>query len=680
MTDQSQTGRGKGRRALLWTTAAILIVAGAGLAGYKYSLQNMITAQIEKQGGKAEMVSADFLGNIHLKNLSLPLKNGQIVNIASFEGRPEFLFLSGKAEASGISTEFHNFKITVPQLQIDNANFNRQMLQDLFGGSDLTPAQRIERFAAKKVHLSEVQVEQTILDNKQQTVYKNIILNDVKNGHIASMTLDKAELDMQMTIPQEDGSTTQEPLNILIGLTEGKDIDAAFMARFYTEKAAPEDNDIKQVQGAYSSKNIIIKLPEATATIDEIKSAGFSMRLPDFALLDMMQQMAQVENIDNMDDDERREFLRKLISIYEIFGKGDAEMFGIKITPDDETKASGMIASITMNFDKQSFDMSLKGMNIGNETDYFKMDEFAWSGFDYTATLAAGRKLLDVPDKEINQFPFTTMMPTIGTFQISGLDVDLPNIKADDTDNIEGEEADEAEAEAETASSIPARIKFKAKSASLAMLNPVNGIPTDIQINYHGLDIPVPQENDTLSRQLHDLGFERVILSSNTHLLWDEPSESLIIKDISYKGENLGSIAFSGVMGGMTRDFFSGDKAMMQIAALGLTAKEANLRIEDKGLINNAIKLAAQENGTTEEETRQIATVTIAMMAAELAKANPQIQDTVTALNKFLVNPNIFTLSIKSKNEKGIGAFEMLAASQNPMSLLDKVNISATAE
>ena len=711
MADQAQSTGRKGRKALLWTTVAIIVVAGGGLTGYKYSLQNAITSQIEKRGGKAESVSADFFGNIHLKNVSLPMRNGKIVNIASFDGRPEFLFLTGKVDATGISTEFNNFKINIPHLQIEDANLNRQMLADVFGGgSELTTAQRVERFAAKKVHLSEIQVEQSIVDTTQKTVYKNLTLNDMKSGSIASIKLDNAQVDMTVAVPQDDGSINKEPMTVLIGQTEGKDIDAAFMTRFYTEKANGDDNDIKQIQGAYSTKDITFKLPEATATIEEIKSTGFSMRLPEIPFLDMIQEMAAVEKIDDLSDDERRDLFRKLITIYEIFGKGDAEFLGIKIMPKDETKPSGTIASVAMTFNKQAFDMSMKGMNIGTKTDYFKLDEFSWNGFDYASSLEAAKKLIEVPSDEIDKFPFTTLMPTIGTFRIAGIDADLPNTELNDADTVDDAEMDGIEgtpdtlttpdddqddaaeitapeteagdttAEEDTTPAMPTRVKFKAKNMSLALLNPVNGIPTDVQISYDDLDIPVPQEADSVSLKLHELGLDRLVISSNTHILWDEPSESLIFKDISYKGDKLGSIALSGVMGGMSRDFFSGDKALMQIAAFGLKAKEINLRIEDKGMVDSAIKIAAQENGSTEEETRQLAALTIAMLAAEFAESSPQIQDAVKMLNKFIANPNIFTLSIKAKSERGIGAFEMLAITQNPMSLLDKVNISATAE
>ncbi|MGU3575175.1 hypothetical protein ACLBWZ_06575 [Brucellaceae bacterium C25G] len=700
MSDQSKSSGKKGRKALLLTTAAIIVVVGGGLTGYKYIAQKNISEQITKQGGSAESVTADLFGNIHLKNVTIPMKDGRNIKIETFDGRPQFLFLTGQAKATGISTENSLFKINIPQIEIDDANFNKQVLTELFSGSsELSPAQRVERFSAKRIHVSEIQLEQTVLDTQQKTVYKNLTLNDIKDGKIASIQLDNAQVDMNVAVPKKDGSVEKEPLSVLMGMTEGKDIDAAFMVRFYTEKADPDNKEPQQVQGAYSTKDITIKLPQASVTVDEIKSASISMRLPDYPFWDLMKEIGAVEDIDAMGDEERRDLFRKLITIYEIFGKGDAEIVGIKITPEDKTKASGTISNVSMTFNNQTFDMSLKGMNIGTGTDYVKIDDFSWKGFDYAASLEGVKKLLDVPTDEINSFPFTTLMPTFGTFSFSGIDVDLPNTDKDDVDFDEtedtedtiivpgqGEDQDDAdvlteESEEETIDqSAPARVKFKVKGATIALLNPVNGIPTDIQINYDSVDFPIPAEDDEMSAKLRELGLDRVVLTSNTHLVWDEPSETLIVKDISYQEDKLGSVSLSGVINNMSREFFSGDKTMMQVAALGLRPKEINLRVVDKGLVNSVIKFIALEDEITEEETRQMAVMTIGLLAAQFADRNPQVTEVVAALNKFIANPNIFTLSVKSKNEKGIGAFEMLAATQNPLSLLDKVDISATAE
>ncbi len=82
----------------------------------------------------------------------------------------------------------------------------------------------------------------------------------------------------------------------------------------------------------------------------------------------------------------------------------------------------------------------------------------------------------------------------------------------------------------------------------------------------------------------------------------------------------------------------------------------------------------------SEDEVRSTMSLMAAASLQELAADQPQLQDVATAFSTFLAKPNIFELSVKAKAEKGIGALEMVAASQDPLTLLDKVDIEAKAE
>jgi len=136
----------------------------------------------------------------------------------------------------------------------------------------------------------------------------------------------------------------------------------------------------------------------------------------------------------------------------------------------------------------------------------------------------------------------------------------------------------------------------------------------------------------------------------------------------------------SGLLGGFTKEFFSGDKVLAQVALLGLKAREVKLKIEEQGLIEKGLKFYADENNMTVEDARSALTMIANAVLQELAADQPQLQDAITAFSTFLAKPNIFEVTVKSKSDKGIGALEMVAASQNPLALLDKVNIEAKAE
>lgn len=133
-------------------------------------------------------------------------------------------------------------------------------------------------------------------------------------------------------------------------------------------------------------------------------------------------------------------------------------------------------------------------------------------------------------------------------------------------------------------------------------------------------------------------------------------------------------------MGGVSGDFFSGDEAKMRVALFGLTAREAELEIEDKGLAAKGLKAYAEQNGMTEDQARGMLTMTSSVVLQQFADEEPRLQDVVDAVSKFIAKPGTFTLTVKSKSPSGLGALELAVASQNPLLLLDRVDIEAVAE
>lgn len=119
---------------------------------------------------------------------------------------------------------------------------------------------------------------------------------------------------------------------------------------------------------------------------------------------------------------------------------------------------------------------------------------------------------------------------------------------------------------------------------------------------------------------------------------------------------------------------------MTQVALLGLTAREMNLKIEDKGGIAKGIKFYADQNGMTEDQVRGMVTMIAAAMLQQFAADQPKLQGPVDALSRFIAKPGTFALTVRSKAENGIGAFDLIAASENPVLLLDKVDLEATAQ
>ncbi len=391
--EQAKNGTRKGGRKALWAAVAVIAIAAAGLTGYKITLEKTITSQLEKRGGKASSVEADFLGRIHLRDVTLPLKDGSNVRIASVDGRPKFLFLTGMLNASGIDTEIGNYKISIPSVAIEDANFDTAMLKDTFGNSGLTLPERVGRFSAKRLTAQEIKVIQTVANNEQNIVYKDVALEDINLGKVARYTAGGTAFDFTIQVPGEDGEKVSDKMTGTMGAAEGKDIDGVFLARLYTEKAGPDDKEAKPVYGPFSAKNIVMKTKDANFSYDEIRSSGFTARMPAVPFTETLNKLQSLENADELSPEETRELILQLSSLFDMIGKGDVEMLGMKIEPTDASKGKGGIERVAVSFDNQKMDATIKGLAFSEGQDYMKMEEASLKGFSWATSVEALKSL-----------------------------------------------------------------------------------------------------------------------------------------------------------------------------------------------------------------------------------------------------------------------------------------------
>ncbi|WP_457580972.1 hypothetical protein [Ensifer canadensis] len=585
--------------------------------------------------------------------------------------------------------------------------------------ANATPLRRIERFAAKRVLAPEVTVSQVFAGSEQKTVYKNVALEDIASGRVARYSTSGANFGLALEIPDGEGALKREEMSGSMGAVIGKDFDAAYLVRMYGEKAGPGDKEPKLLYGPISVKNIVLSHGKSSFSYDEVRSSGLSVRMPTEPLPEILEKL-QSPDLDTLPPAERQAFFKRVLSLADIIGKVDIEMLGLKtqISEEDDGGESKTIklAIDTMAFqlEGRTFDGALHGVSIGEGADYAKFSEASIRGFSWDPSMEALTKLAELNDEQLEDFPLTTLMPEFGTIRLKGLAVDMPGETASVPDSEAGGEElgaigtdtdppasaevlpdadqsngadnqdaplNEAPADEATMPSVPERIRFTLDSYEVALTKPRNGIPTDVRIAYQDLSVPIPLDAvDEGTKALRQLGFDKLVFSSNVELTWDEPKENLVIKEISLSGKDMGSLSFSGIMGGVTTDFFSGDMTASQMALFGLTAREAKLKIEDKGIMAKGIKLYADENGLTEDSVRGLLVMMTTAGLQQFASTQPKLQEAAIALSQFITKPGTFTLTVKAKDAAGISALELVGAAEHPVLLLDKVELGVTVQ
>lgn len=708
---------GKGRRRALWGAVAVIAIVVAGGAGTKAVYERNVSEFVARSGGKAGSVEMDFLGRIHLRNVALRLADGTNVRIAAIDGRPKNFFLSGRLELNGLDVELATGKISVAHASIEDANFDQSALTEMNSGTSAVPlAKRIEAFVAKRISTPEVTLTQSIAGSIQKTVYKNVALDDIVNGRIARYSADGTSFDIALDVPDGEGAMKKERMTGSTGAIAGQIFDAAYMARLYTEKAGPEDKEAKPLYGPLSVKAIALTDGKVHFAYDEMRSKGFSMRMPAEPLLETLENLKSMTNIDELAPGERQVFVSRILSLVDMIGKGDMELLGFKIdAPYKDGEDAGervkfAIDRLAMHLDGRKLDAGLHGVSIAEDADSIKIAEASITGFSWNSTLEALGTMAGLQEQQLAAFPLSSLTPEFGTIRVAGIDVDMAypkDVGATEAQSAETDEqasdapsseplvpgADQAEGgdqqtdksavsrQEPAAATVPERIRFALKSYELALEKPYNGIPTDIRIKQEELSIPVLEGSpDEVYVQLRKLGLKEVVLSYNLAAAWDELNQNLVIKDISLSGKDMGSLSLSGLVGGFTKEFFSFDPAMTQVALFGLTAREVRLKVEDRGLMAKGIKLYAEQSEMTGDQVRGMLTMMAAAGLQQFAADQPKLQGVVDALSRFVAAPGTFTLTVRSKAENGIGVFDLLAASENPILILDKVDLEATAQ
>lgn len=666
--EQENSHTDKGRRRALWAAVAIIAVAAAGVIGGKTFYEAKVKELVARTGATAGSVEVDFLGKIHVRDLTLPLEDGKNLRIAAIDGRPKLPFLDGALDMSNIDVDVPTGKLSMAHARIENAAFEKSAQAEGNGGS---LPRRIERFAATRISTPELTLSQSVATTEQKTVYSNLVLSEIAGGRIARYSIDKGSYDIKMRLPDSDGAIEDKHVAVSTGVIAGQDIDVAYLARLYTEKAGPDDKEAKPLYGPLSVKTVSFSDGDGRFSYDEIRSDGFTARMPSEPLLDTLKALTVTKDPDQLPPEERQALFAKVVSILDMIGRSNMQLIGFKAdAPDEKEGADGKrvkaaIDRIDMQMDSRKLDFGLNGLSIGDGDGKIEVAEASLKGFDWSSTIEGISQIIALDETEIETFQFNRLIPELGRVRVGGINVDIAAPK---------------EPEEEPAGT-PERIRFTLKNFEMGLTKPFNGIPTDIEIRQDDLTLPIPADaTEDVFVEARKLGLETLAFSYGLSAGWDEPNSNLVIRDISLSSRDFGSVNLAGLVSGFTEEFFSFDVNRAQAALFGLAGREVKLTVKDEGLMAKAIKLYALQNDMTEDQVRGTLTLVASVMLQQVAAEQPKLQGAVEALVRFISTPGTLTVTVKSTGVNGLGVFDLVAASDNPMGLLDKVDIQATAE
>ncbi|MDF1778801.1 MAG: hypothetical protein P1V13_22485 [Rhizobiaceae bacterium] len=203
-------------------------------------------------------------------------------------------------------------------------------------------------------------------------------------------------------------------------------------------------------------------------------------------------------------------------------------------------------------------------------------------------------------------------------------------------------------------------------------------VPTTLDMSIHGWEMPLSDlKQPDVAAMLQLMGLEKIRLSQNLSLRWDEASEDLIVEDVMIDVGDIATVRASVRLGGVPRALFENpDQAeqILQTAIFTASFKSAAFELVDDGGLKAALSVAAMSQNMPEEI---IVEVGLKQLEAELAKiGNAEFSSMIlAAVAEFLEDPQ--SLRIVAAPENPVAAVALMgAATMAPQEIPELLNLS----
>jgi hypothetical protein len=226
------------------------------------------------------------------------------------------------------------------------------------------------------------------------------------------------------------------------------------------------------------------------------------------------------------------------------------------------------------------------------------------------------------------------------------------------------------------------RIKASVGAFDVSLASYINGIPTDLDISATNIAADLPEDSgDEAMEQLRALGITAIDGGFRIAAAWNESTDTIEVEEVSMSGVDLATVMLAGSITNATSDLFALDTDNAIMAAMDLAVKSLNLSVNDAGLSDIILSMVAAEQGTDAATLRPV--------FAGLAQGTvigflSDVADAAKlgeAINLFVAGKaKNLHIGIEAKADPGIGVFEFLEAQDDPTKLLGKVNVSAEAK
>lgn len=589
------------------------------------------------------------------------------------------VLLAGQASAAdlqldNIKLDLGKFALSIPKLEVKGTPLDRDSFLAIFQASGDNPVDKLSKLTADEIIAPTLTVQVNIGPEKQVTTYRDVKLSDIREGRIG-LTVSSGG-----SIKTEGG--VNGPISGEFKRNSSEAFDLVQAARLFTSKAAPgETSPMRPIVGRMEIDGYSLDLGEqGKMTAGKATLSGFKARVTSEPMVELMARISALSeesekasrDLNSKEDPaisqaRDRKLLIAMAEVFDAVDAGSGEIRDIAMALKTPPKPGAKAEPVDMRFSRIAFGENtpeksgfvIEGLQFEGSGSKGTIGSLGYSGFSFESVLREVRAISDTTD--LKTLDFRRFIPKLGTIKMSGMQMTVPQ------DGKRGRPAG-------------APIQIGLGSFELKAGEQVNGIPTDMALTLDKITFPIVESADNpAAKDLLAMGYRNIDLSAKLALAWQEASKEFAIRTLSLGSAGMVKLDATGMLGNIGKEVFSGDLALAQVALLGATAKNVELKLQNLGLAEKLIENEAKKSKRKVEDVRREYGMMASLGLAAILGPSDGAKALANAVARFVAKPGTLTVKANAKTATGLGLADVITLG-DPTEIFDKIDVQATAE
>jgi hypothetical protein len=525
----------------------------------------------------------------------------------------------------------------IKQLEAQGTTLSEAELARLFDQKDATPArERFARLNAAKIIIPEIAGEAEAIGVKQNFVYRDVILENVKSGRIGAFRA----ASFAQTIDRPSGGRIEAHFDkIAIN-----NIDLAQIVHVYGDARADANEALKSLQeetiiesASYAIPDARLELRIGRIAMKGLKARSFS-RPPSNWFTEPSEAAAPAA--------ERSAIIA--LAALDAIGGSEIGRFEAR-----DVVASGVASGLG----GKPFTLKLGRVELTNLANSV-VGDLSIEDFSFAGVEAGDVKLRRLALRGLELRPFFEQsdrrFPRLAHAEFIDFEADLP-----DPANGDG-----------------ARDKFRVGAGAADFGAYRDGTPTKLALKVdHWIIDVAARAGAPADAQLVALGYKDLDLSGAFDGEWREKEQEFVIRQATLDGRDMGRLQLAATLTNVAGMVFSANSALARAAALTVLVKRVEASFENLGLVDKTLALEAKNRRTDAAKLQADYASTAEAAISALFDGSEKGRLIGGAVAKFVAAPKQLRLRLESA--KGVGALDAMTA--KPGEILQGLDVDAKA-